>query len=146
MRAHPKRNVLHTQNKYLHTSPPSPRGVSVDTAQVMRQKTTETPLSLTSVNTGNDSPPQAKDRRGLSVMSKRIDNVLRDTIIPLSDKSQQLPTITTFHFTEHDTICSVLADVISRDCPNAMAERETLVSAVGRAYDEIEARRQKRGA
>ena len=78
-----------------------------------------------------------KDKRGLSVMSRRIDTVMKEVIIPMSDKSQKLPAFTTFHFTEHDTLCSLLTGIINRDCPNAMHDKSALMQAMGEAFDSI---------
>lgn len=84
-------------------------------------------------------PAQAgldKDRRGVSVMSKRIDAVIRDTFLPMADSLPSMPTCTGFTFTEHDMLCTVIKDILFRDCPNMVASKPLLLDAVSRAYDE----------
>lgn len=77
-----------------------------------------------------------RDRRGVSILSKFTDAVLRESIIPLGDRLDSLPMSTTFYFTEHDSLRIALHDIISRDCPTICTSKQSLLDAVSTAYDE----------
>ena len=71
------------------------------------------------------------------MQSRTIDGVLRNVIMPMADRLPKLPSVTTFMFTEHDSLCSALTDVVQRDCPVFFSNKETLLQAVAAAYDEV---------
>lgn len=68
-------------------------------------------------------------------MSKFTDAVLRESILPLGDRLDTLPSLTTFSFTEHDSLRMALDDIIRRDCPTICASKQSLLAAVSAAYD-----------
>ena len=77
-----------------------------------------------------------KDKRGVSVMSKRMHEVVVDVILPMSKDVGALPRATNFFITEYDSLCAVLCDVVKKDCPSLITDRDKFLLAVGNAYDQ----------
>jgi hypothetical protein len=87
-----------------------------------------------------DSTPRGahkRDKRGISTMSKKIDNVLQSMILPLSGQIATLPPHTVFRLTEYDCLCNILADSISKDCPTLSKHRASMLQAMDRAYTHV---------
>ena len=81
-----------------------------------------------------------RERRGVSSMSKYIDMVLRESILPIALKtSVQQPSHTKFYFTEQDTMQSIISGTIMHNCPTLFESKANLLSAVSAAYDNIKA-------
>lgn len=76
-----------------------------------------------------------RERRGVSILSKFTDAVLRESIIPLGDRLDTLPTLTTFYFTELDSLHIALRDIICRDCPTICSSKQSLLEAIAASYD-----------
>ena len=70
-------------------------------------------------------------------MSKYIDSVLWESIIPLSTSSDPLPAYTLFFFTEQDTLDSVIASCLENNCPTMMESKDTFMKAASSSYDRL---------
>lgn len=77
-----------------------------------------------------------REKRGISTMSKKIDHVLKNLIVPLASQSS-LPPHTVFRMSEHDCLCSILTDSIIKDCPTLSVDKESIMRAMDRAYTQV---------
>lgn len=78
----------------------------------------------------------AKDRRSISIMSRRVDRVLHDIVMPLARISEGLPRSTSFLYTAEDLVRCCLHDVRDR-YPSLFADRSALMSAVKAVYKDM---------
>ena len=78
-----------------------------------------------------------REKRGISTMSKKVENVLRTMIVPLASHAATLPSHTVFRLTEYDCLCSIMADSIRNDCPTLSLDRDSMMQAMDRAYTQV---------
>lgn len=75
------------------------------------------------------------ERRGVSAVSKKINAVLYERILPMADQILAAPRATSFEFTEQELLGTVLSNVIRRECPVLVSDRAAMMRAFGEAYD-----------
>jgi hypothetical protein len=75
-----------------------------------------------------------KERRNASLLSKRIFHVVNDMLLPMI-QSGGCDNFTSFTFTEQESVNQVLKDVLIRDCPALMNDRDKFMSVAAEAFD-----------
>lgn len=73
-----------------------------------------------------------RDRRSTSIMSKRIDQIVRQIIVPMG-KTHGLPEITSFTMTEYD-ICLDFYRNVRRECPTLTSTQEIFMKTMLEMY------------
>ena len=80
-----------------------------------------------------------RERRNASLLSKRIYEVVKEVIAPVAhrtpDTGDHHELFTSFTFTEQENITIVLKDVLIRDCPSIMNDRQLFLRIVEEAFD-----------
>jgi len=111
--------------------------------QVMRSRVKEIntdmdkDTTLTFANQGDkEIQIKSKEKRGVSSMSKFIDTVIHEIIIPIATSNTN-PEFTIFTFTEQDTLNDIIENSVSKDCPNLMKSKKSFMDAAADAYDNI---------
>lgn len=77
----------------------------------------------------------SSERRGVSAVSRKINTVLYDRVLPLADNISGAPALTSFRFTEEELLRTVLSNIIRRECPVLASDRGAMMRAFSEAYD-----------
>lgn len=65
-----------------------------------------------------------RDKRGVSIVTKRVHSILRDVIVPLGGRGvDRLPRLTTFEHTDDDRVREVF-EAVRDECPEAFQDAE----------------------
>lgn len=78
-----------------------------------------------------------KDKRGVSILSQRIDSLLLGVLIPMSmNKINVSRSITSFNYTDDDLLLDSLFHIKSID-PTLLSDRDRFMKSMERVYNNL---------
>lgn len=76
-----------------------------------------------------------KERRGTSVMSRKINSMINNIVLPMGADVHLLPTKTIFFFTEEDSLKSLFWSV-KQDFPSMLQDKKLFMEGMSKMFDE----------